>query len=408
MNYYLLTTKKYINEKQEKTYNAICKLYIFISFLLFAFMNTQDATSFGEILVPHISKLVIYYHVFLTVIIIFWIVMHSLIYDRILRIDGVLIILGIRCILDLFSHILNIEMATGSFWGFYANTVISFACYFIGLQIEDCQNQIKYLYALFILIIIIQTFWTAILIPVDYFDLTYKSYMNIPYGGSNIIASLLVPGFFLTFSLKTKWKYIFCFLLICAVIATKSRGGVLLLILTSSVYFICIKKYNRNAIIKRILFILLIIIILLMLFFTEVGEKFLAGYAGTQNINDLTSGRIKIFFNDFKEALQRPLFGHGLGIGYTNQVGSHNLFIDLLYKCGVIGFSIYIIALILLTKNRTKNRIQSFYSLFLIVMLINSMFEVCYFSYKCDAIFWLTAGIFSSFRYRKDVQSKNE
>lgn len=87
-----------------------------------------------------------------------------------------------------------------------------------------------------------------------------------------------------------------------------------------------------------------------MLFFTEVGEKFLAGYAGTQNINDLTSGRIKIFFNDFKEALQRPLFGHGLGIGYTNQVGSHNLFIDLLYKCGVIGFSIYIIALILLTK----------------------------------------------------------
>lgn len=266
MNYYLLTTKKYINEKQEKTYNAICKLYIFISFLLFAFMNTQDATSFGEILVPHISKLVIYYHVFLTVIIIFWIVMHSLIYDRILRIDGILIILGIRCILDLFSHILNIEMATGSFWGFYANTVISFACYFIGLQIEDCQNQIKYLYALFILIIIIQTFWTAILIPVDYFDLTYKSYMNIPYGGSNIIASLLVPGFFLTFSLKTKWKYIFCFLLICAVIATKSRGGVLLLILTSSVYFICIKKYNRNAIIKRILFILLIIIILLMLF----------------------------------------------------------------------------------------------------------------------------------------------
>lgn len=41
------------------------------------------------------------------------------------------------------------------------------------------------------------------------------------------------------------------------------------------------------------------------------------------------------------------------------------------------------------------------------IMLLNSMFEVYYFSYKCDTVFWIMAGILSANVYNTKDGEKN-
>lgn len=378
-------------------------VYTFLSTIMFAFVNTLDATLLHVIFIPYISGLVIYWHVFLTIGCLGLYFLFTGLYNKKIKIDTVAILLLLKCCTDLISYVINLEAQTDGYFGYFACSVTAFTAYFICLQMRGNYNVILYIFVLFSVIVSTQTIVTSIIAKVPYLELSYKSIMNIPWGASNIIASLLVPCFFLTFFLSSKWKYIYAAIVIIAVILTKSRGGILLFICTLVLYLIYLNHKSKNATSKNTVLLMLVAVVAIVLLSNERVIMFFEGYTLGNANTDFTSGRLKIFKEDFLDSLNKPLFGHGLGVNNSNDTGSHNLLIDLLYKSGIIGFVLYGGALIFLFAEVKKHKlINSFCGIFVLVMLLNSMFEVCYFSYKCDTVFWIMAGTLSAYCHNKN------
>lgn len=147
---------------------------------------------------------------------------------------------------------------------------------------------------------------------------------------------------------------------------------------------------KRNKYVKRLFILIAIASLLGAVFSNDNVYTFLHGYMGNRTgVNAFSSGRVNIFYKDFVHSFDKPLWGHGLGVNGASPSGTHNLLIDLFYKCGLVGFIEYCAALYYTWKKR-KNRYFAFFAL---IMFVNSMFEVCYFSYKCDTLFWTAAGL---------------
>ena len=375
--------------------------YCILSVFMFAFINTIDATALHISYVPYINGLVIYFHVFLTIACIGFLTVFA--FSNNIRLDSIAILLLLKCFFDIITYMVNINAQLDNYFGYYACSVTAFTAYFIGLQLKNRFSFIKILYCLFAVIVAFQTISTTIAAGVSFLDINYKSQMNIPYGASNIIASLLVPCFFAYFFIKSKFRYLYAVLIIAALILTKSRGGILLFCCALIAFLMFKNMKKRMGCIFNIAFLIVIIILTIFVFSIEGVRVFFEGYAVTGG--DITSGRLNLFLQDFLESLNKPILGHGLGAFSVNATGSHNLFIDLLLKCGLVGFMLYCGALFLLFKKVIKNgAINNFFFVFIVIMLINSLFEVCYFSYKCDTVFWYAAGVLSSFA---DKSNKN-
>lgn len=374
--------------KDKKTVIMIQKCYLIISMLMFLFVNTEEAVGI-EILVPHINGLVIYWHVALTII---CIILITIVQTGVWKIDIIGKLLFLKCIFDLITFVLNFNSVPNGYFGYYACSLTAFTSYII-LQQEEYDVTLYYKYFLvFGIILTFQTIWTSQLADIDFLDIFYKSHLNIPYGATNIIASALVPLLILPFfmDLKKIVKIILCIIIEIGIIFTKSRGGVLLSILTilSAVCFTDLIKRNRHL--KKIIISIIFVIIIIILLGNDNIDVFLSGYMnGKIDTNSFTSGRLDIFLQDFVHFFDKPLFGHGLGSKGTNIVGSHNILIDLLYKCGLIGFITYGLAIIKLFIGK----IDKYFGFAIIIIFINSLFEVCYFSYKCDTLFWCMASL---------------
>lgn len=72
-------------------------------------------------------------------------------------------------------------------------------------------------------------------------------------------------------------------------------------------------------------------------FVNPMIEKFMS-------IDDFTSGRDVIYvlyWNLFKES---PIWGNGIGIGYTTNFSAHNIYLKLLAEIGIIGLLIFLLA----------------------------------------------------------------
>ena len=403
----------YIEKRRKNLYKAnifehIIFIYIVFSILMFSFVNTLDATALHVIYVPYISGLVIYWHVFLTVGVIAVYLLFGFLSNKSIKIDSIAILLLFKCCVDLISYILNAEAQTDSYFGFFACSVTAFTAYLICLQLHNGYDFVKYCFVLLGSIVSLQTIATMLISNVSYLELSYKSIMNIPWGASNIIASLLVPCFFLTFFIRYSWKYIYAILITVAIIFTKSRGGVLLFVCSLVCYLFYLNYKSKNRTIKNMIMLICVGVVAIIALSNERVIMFFEGYTLGDGNTDFTSGRLKIFKEDFLASFHKPIFGHGLGVNNANATGSHNLFIDLLYKSGILGFVLYVGALLILFRQAVKQRkINSFCFIFVIIMLLNSMFEVCYFSYKCDTIFWIMAGTLSASVYNtQDIKEK--
>ena len=372
--------------------------YSLITLVLFSFVNLNEAAGAFGISVPHINAKVVIIHFFFTVLSFFAFLSLRFIQRRSIYIDYVTAGLLVKCILDIIPLLIGNSDFSG-YLGHYSISLSSFMCYFCvsNILIYD-ERKYTQLFILFGVILSLQVIYTFFAIPYSYTDLMYKSAMLIPYGGTNIITSILVPILCLVFlSQSVPAKKLTILLLILACVLTKSRGGMLLMVMCLSwlAFFILNGKYKA---IKRILFVILLILFLVAIFSVDIVRLVSLGFATNNiNLNSLSSGRIKIWIDNLRYfATGEHLF---VGIGMLSSVSglkeSHNLIIDLFVKCGILGAINYFIMIYSLLKRglSSKNYLSNPWFIMLCVILVNSMFEVCYFSYNSDILFWLIAGL---------------
>ena len=187
--------------------------------------------------------------------------------------------------------------------------------------------------------------------------------------------------------------------MVLAIILTKSRGGMMLALATILLLLYIKEGKSNKIVIQRFLLIVLALWGIATLLNNEMVRLILRGFASDNDnldANSLSSGRIGVWMTLFSEMKHMNILtGIGMKSLAGNESGAHNLIIDLIYKCGIIGTINYSILLYYILKRGLREYKAYNRELFLAVciMLFNMMYEVNYFSYSCDCFFWIIAGL---------------
>lgn len=389
--------------------NILVIAYFLITLFLFAFVNFNGATAFENMLVPYIDGHVIVIHYFISVLILLAFIFLSLRCK--IKIDVIIVCLLIKCLLDAVPFFNNPPIEY--FW-FYAITLSSAITYFLFINInmtKKIKSFFKTTLIFFGVIICLQVIYTYFSMEYNFFDIKYKSAMVIPYGGTNIIASILIPILAMIFysSMKKYHKGLFALLFFVAIFLTKSRGGIILTFLLLLLLLYISLGHKKNKIIKRFLLLLMFVLFAFALLQNSNVETLLSGYTINKDnitMNSLSSNRIEGWIEILKEVLNNNLF-FGVGMKSLSGVGSgaHNIIIDIIYKCGVLGTLNYFTMFFILEKRGRylfKKR-HCIYYMMVMIIYTNALFEVCYFSYACDVMLWIFIGLMMNEYYESTL-----
>ena len=300
-----------------------------------------------------------------------------------------------------------------SFFSHYPVVIFSLLAYLIALN-GNFNNEKSYASIIFIFgfILIVQIILTFQRITTPYMDLTYKAHMRIPIAASNVIATYIVPIFFLfLFNAKTNAliKTVVALLFIVATMLTKSRGGVVCLVLTYVIYLIFI-KYHLDPLHLLLIVCTMAFGIYLLLQVPEI-KLFLMGFGAddtTFDANHLSSNRLGIFQQELQRGLKHPLFGNGMIFNEeTSFSGSHNLLVELFVQSGLIGLCTYIAPIIIVIRTASRRIAQNKnilgWFLFIIATLLHGMVEVNFFNYSTDILFWFACGTIMSYDRKSKI-----
>lgn len=327
--------------------------------------------------VPHI----VFYNITPTTIVcvigIIFILVHMVRKDS--SIDILTILLVLRVILSLVPAFYIDKMP--DFYGNLETSILCVIAYFIAKNYVDDVNKMKLAVFLLFIIICLQVILEAYLSPVSYFDDTYyyKNNLIIPIGGSNAIASRIIPCFAFLFCVnKEKYKRVFLtVMLFLSLGLTKSRSGIIAGIIILAI--VCVWKGNLSV--KRIiqLFLLLMIfgaIFLLILDKTEIGQY--AFYNNTSTILERLE-RWKISIDYF---WKYPLFGAGYLIQNADY-NPHNWIVAVISRGGIVGVILAIMIITVLInrfRGEYDNDIVRGSACFAISMLIQGLAEIVLFT----------------------------
>lgn len=391
--------------------SLVVHVYIILTLFLCSFVGSNGSTGFFDMSVPFIEGKVVVIHTLFSAALLFLFLVISAYNKQRIRIDIISGCFLLKCILDILP-VLSSNTNLDNYFGFYASTVVSFVSYFMtSNEMNSFRSAwfLKKALALFALVISTQVIYTAIISGISYYDIFYKSYMVIPYGGSNIISAILVPILcMIYFEQKIYKNYIvLLFILTIAVIATKSRGGILLLLLFIVYLFLSEVRNKHNYTCRGIFIGIMILMLLIAIIPTLDFQKLIVGYSvqrtgSSFSLNSISSGRIEGWSNMFS-GLDKSIFLTGIGMQSKvgNLSGAHNIIIDLLIKSGLIGTINYLVLFITLFKKGhfMFRKYKSSLYVMIVIIYINSMFEVNYFTYMPDAILWMVAGMMMSEYY---------
>lgn len=232
----------------------------------------------------------------------------------------------------------------------YINFLSGFIIFFITLNIQDNDRDIKYFYPFLFIIVLISAYN---LISGDDVIATLKN--------SNTLAffSILIIGMLLE-----KRKYYAALIFFCVLISTRSIAGMLSVVLVSSYY--CFNN-RKNIDFKNNKIVLSIVLLLIVFLVFNIDER-------------SVSDRINWWRSSFDMFKERPLVGWGYS-GFTHLISAfssdgpkslyaHNYFIETLAEEGIIFFAVWFYFLFLIIK-RSKN----FYHYALLSALLQSLFD---------------------------------
>lgn len=201
-------------------------------------------------------------------------------------------------------------------------------------------------------------------------------------GAMNNFALICGLAFFISlFYIKNKFLKIgLCLFLFFMITASVSRGaflGVLATLFVVGVYDI--DKRTLKMLLKLSVFSILVGVIGLFYFdksgviVEKIQDRFLSVFSGEKDLSTFSSGRFDVWEDiliRFSESnIFEILFGYGAGsinfkVTFVHYFSSHNMFIDLLYKNGLIILLAYILILAfslnLFLKNRSREKIGLF------------------------------------------------
>jgi O-Antigen ligase. len=158
-------------------------------------------------------------------------------------------------------------------------------------------------------------------------------------------AIFLMP--FTSFSRKTKLWLASLFLLL--EFATLTRAAWLALVLASFVAFFFLSRLKRNF---KYLFITLSVFIIVFILIYHASDQVRLLFESRTSMDIGASGQERLekfayVFNHLYESNFRLLFGYG----WATNMYVHNVYLQLLYETGAFGLILFIVAMLLYTKN---------------------------------------------------------
>lgn len=391
--------------------------YCLFTLFLLAFVNYNGATEFFDMTVPYVEGHVIVIH-FIMAVIFAALLIVACVYDRSLKVDQVAAGLIIKLLIDAIPFFRDSVEFFDYFWH-WSCTAVALITYLLFLNADlDQKNEkkIKQFLVIFGVTLSAQVIYTFLNCGYDYLNLKYKIAMVIPYGGSNIIASALLPLFFLIYySAENKVvKTGLLTLVIIGIALTKSRGAMLY---GAAVLFLCLYQKNKTtsrAFVKNMLLILAVVFLAGALLSDESFLTLMQGFqtGNSRTLSGFTSGRTALWGDMLAAMLDSNLlFGVGMKSLAGHTAGAHNVIIDAFYKGGVIGGINYLIVLVVIIRTAVQNLKNSdkSWGVMTLILIGNMMFEVNYFSYNCDVFFWIIAGMMMASNYRnRDANCASE
>lgn len=299
-----------------------------------------------------------------------------------------ILLLLIALILIICTTFINVIFNDASDFNSQSIGVIIYLQNFLGFMIfYYLINQDSYAYFLKIFLTVTVLACIRVLIEesdkIFLFSTTWGERIEAHFiGAMNNFALICGLAFFISFYFikKTIIKVLVCSFLFFMIAVSMSRGaflGVLFTLFAIVIYDL--NKRNLKMVIKFFLVSLMVVIASIFYFdksaliFKKIQDRFLSVFSGEKDLSTFSSGRLFVW-QDILERFSKSnifeiLFGHGVGsidfkVKFVNYHSSHNIFIDLLYKNGIVIFVLYLLVLIYICysflKDRNKKKIMLF------------------------------------------------
>lgn len=319
------------------------------------------------------------------------IIVSSVIHKK-FTLDLILMLLLARIPLVLITTLYIEEMP--NFYGYLLTTLLCAISYYIARNCVDDPLKLKKIVLILYLWLCFQTMLESYLSPVSYFEDTYfyKNDLIIPIGGSNAIATRIIPCFAFCFCCyKNKWhKFLMTVVLFITLGLTKSRSGILAAIVVLAILLV----WKGNINIKKICQMTCVLFVsgLLLLFLiskTQIGQ-----YVFYNNGSTIFN-RLNRWDQAVDLFLKYPLFGTGY-LSQAAEINPHNWIISILARGGIIGCILAIVILFLILsrlKGKYKNDIIRGSICFAVAMLIQGLAEITLFTSTHDFFFWFFIGL---------------
>jgi len=205
------------------------------------------------------------------------------------------------------------------------------------------------------------------------------SYMYYEISGEYLVNENII-GFFLVIYFikriyeldKLIFKVIFYILGVIILYFTEARS-VLFSFLTFPIFMYILQFFKK----KKIIYLLLIVFLLLITLFLGIYNNYF--------LANLSSNRTTIWNSHINSFIKKPILGYGpinetkitkinknlnLNEAYK-KVGSHNSFLMILLKDGILGFVSYLLIIYLLINNNLKN--HYYFALIYILIIFQSL-----------------------------------
>lgn len=299
------------------------------------------------------------------------------------------------------------------FWGNYFSFIAACLVYFLTFNLHDNRigdRLIRYLklYGLILSMQIVYKFIDLVFLhPVPYF--LYKMRFTLPLGSSNTLGFYLLLLYFLIANNINPKKRLRDFGLLgligISILLIMSRSTLLAFVLVLAVKNLKIKDWGK---VFFAICILIILVLCLNAIMPQVTERLTRGLDFSSkyiNLNAISNSRFDLYATAWKNFVQHPLFGMGLGnikdfnniMNSGGTTRSHNIFLDLMASSGLFGLTIYSMIIVCLVRRLylwyQKNSIAkgTFYGY--LAILIQGQLEPTIFSYRNDIFLWMIIGI---------------